>query len=115
MAQSQSGSPAVNLRFANWQLPLSVLRFGGARDALLPCRWLNSEGLLGASLRCGSAGAGAISFWLSSDGAVHCSDCQEEATSMRGFWRIPERGEPQSSESLANVVFIFDGKRDQRS
>ena len=56
--------------------------------------------------RCGS-----FTFWLSSDGAVHCSDCQEEATSMRGFWRIPERGEPLSSESLANVVFIFDEAR----
>jgi hypothetical protein len=34
---------------------------------------------------------------------------------MRGFWRIPERAEPQLSADLANVVFIFDAKRDQRS
>ncbi len=60
--------------------------------------------------RCGS-----FTFWLSSDGAAHCSDCQEEATAMRGFWRIPDRGEPESSESLANVVFIFDAKRAERS
>ena len=33
---------------------------------------------------------------------------------MRGFWRIPERfDEPESSAELANVVFIFDGNRDQ--
>jgi hypothetical protein len=60
--------------------------------------------------RCGS-----FTFWLSSDGAAHCADCQEEATSMRGYWRIPERGELESSESLANVVFIFDKRRDQSS
>ena len=51
---------------------------------------------------------GCYTFWLSSDGAVHCSDCQQEATSMRGYWRIPERAEPVTSADLANVVFIFD-------
>jgi hypothetical protein len=56
---------------------------------------------------------GCYTFWLSSDGAVHCSDCQQEATSMRGFWRIPERAEPVTSADLANVVFIFDNKREQ--
>ena len=56
---------------------------------------------------------GCYTFWLSSDGAVHCSDCQQEATSMRGYWRIPEHAEPVTSADLANVVFIFDGKREQ--
>ena len=35
---------------------------------------------------------------------------------MRGFWRIPESiDEPETSADLAKVVFIFDGKHDQRS
>ena len=61
--------------------------------------------------RCGS-----FAFFLASDGSVHCSDCEQEAASMRGFWRIPERiDEPETSAELANVVFIFDGNRDQGS
>ena len=59
--------------------------------------------------RCGS-----FAFFLASDGSVHCSDCEQEAASMRGFWRIPERiDEPETSAELANVVFIFDGNRDR--
>ncbi len=53
--------------------------------------------------RCGS-----FTFWLASDGSAHCSGCHQEATSMRGFWRIPEHAEPPTSSDLANVVFIFD-------
>jgi hypothetical protein len=54
--------------------------------------------------RCGS-----FTFWLSSDGAAHCSDCQEEATAMHGYWQIPKRAQPESpADLLANVVFIFD-------
>ena len=52
---------------------------------------------------------GSFAFFLASDGSVHCSDCEQEAASMRGFWRIPERiDEPETSAELANVVFIFD-------
>ena len=62
---------------------------------------------------------GCYTFWLSSDGAVHCSDCQQEATTMRGFWQIPARPLHEVpdgiADELANVVFIFDAKRDQSS
>ena len=61
--------------------------------------------------RCGS-----FAFFLASDGSVHCSECEQEAASMRGFWRISESiDEPETSADLAKVVFIFDGKHDQRS
>ena len=49
--------------------------------------------------RCGS-----FTFWLASDGSTHCSGCQEEATSMRGYWRIPERGEPETSADPGRVM-----------
>ena len=58
--------------------------------------------------RCGS-----FTFWLASDGSVHCSTCEQEAASMQGYWRIPEHvAEPETSADLANVVFIFDNRRD---
>jgi len=40
-------------------------------------------------------------FWLYSDGAIHCSECEREAVEMQGAWHTPATAE---SKSIQNIV-----------
>ncbi len=47
---------------------------------------------------------GSYTFWLYSSGSAHCSECRDEAATMRGYWQITKKVD---SESTAEIIRLW--------
>jgi hypothetical protein len=47
---------------------------------------------------------GSHTFWLYSDGEAVCSECEQVALEMRGFWRVPDRAAGKGNQQVAQII-----------
>jgi len=50
---------------------------------------------------------GSHSFWLYSDQRALCSNCEQEALEMNGYWRLPDSPPPQNPNRERGEIVPF--------
>src|SRR5260221_6868283 len=49
-------------------------------------------------------GCGSHTFWLYSDGEAVCSQCEQIALEMSGFWHMPDQAAGNTNQQRARII-----------
>jgi hypothetical protein len=52
---------------------------------------------------------GSHTFWLYSDHSAVCSECEQEALDVNGFWRLPNNTHSVPNHDRINIIPIRNG------